>query len=64
MARLSTSLLVPQINFQCTPLVPPLPTGQRMPRHLSNYAYTPYVDRGRQHLTFKPLIRADSASQS
>ena len=46
MDLLSTSLLVRRINFQCTPSVPPLPIGQHMRQHLSNYAYTRYVDRG------------------
>ena len=42
----STSSLVLQINSQCTPSMLPLPTGRRMQRHLSSYAYTRYVDRG------------------
>ncbi len=63
MGPLSISLLVLQINSQCTPLVPP-PIAPHSPRHLSNYAYTLYVDRGCLASPHNYLAFADFAKQS
>lgn len=61
---LSISLLVLQINSQCTPLVPPPPIAPHLPQHLSNYAYILYVDRGCSASPRDYLALADFAKQS
>jgi hypothetical protein len=61
---LSIFLLVLQINSQCTPLAPPPPIAPHSLQHLSNYAYTLYVDRGRSASPHNYLAFTDFAKQS